>query len=71
MLGFDKMTNVCYTTNMKLKKSEEKESMFITWGRILTISRGMGTSDPERLELLAEKFNKDMAQALIEEKHFK
>ena len=57
----------------KLTKSELNESMFVTWGRILTDCRGlgMGSKDLKRLELLAEKFNKDMAQARIEEKFFK
>jgi hypothetical protein len=53
----------------KILPVEKDESMFITWGRIVTIAREY--VHDARLLALVEKFNKDMAQALITEKHFK
>ena len=48
---------------MKLTKSEMKETMFVTFGRIVTSARMTGD---ERLIALVEKFNKDMSKAKIE-----
>lgn len=53
----------------RLTKEEKNESMFVTWGRILTIIREYQSD--ERLKMLAEKLNKDIAEANIEEGYFK
>ena len=54
---------------MKLTKKEQKEPLFVTWGRILTIARNYVHN--ERLLELAEKLNKDLGSAKIEENYFK
>jgi len=51
----------------KLNKTELKEPMFITWGRILTSVQFNGDT---RLQQLIEKFNQDLKKAKIEEKTF-
>lgn len=58
---------------MKLTNKEKKESMFVTWGRILTITRYYCKYfyyDTTRLTKLVEKFNKDLEKAKIEEGYF-
>jgi len=56
----------------KLTKSELKESMFVTWGRIRMIAGnsplGSCEFNKERLMLLVEKFNIDLMNAQIIEK---
>ena len=56
----------------KLTKSELKEHMYVTWGRIRMIAgnspHGKVEFDKERLMLLVEKFNIDMANAQVIEK---
>ncbi len=52
----------------KLLKSETTEPMYQTWGRIR--SRINQFSTDKRLKALVEKFNHDMAMALVEENHW-
>jgi hypothetical protein len=59
----------------KLTKSELKESMFKTWGRIRAIAGrtnyGKAPLNLKRLEDLVEKFNTDLYDARVDEGYVK
>ena len=53
----------------KLTKTELKESLFITFGRLLVAIRD--NQDLERAKILMEKLDRDFKKAYIEENYFK
>lgn len=53
---------------MKLTKKEQKESLFMTFGRIRSIVHVFGKD--QRLTELVEKLSKDLKNARIEENIF-
>ena len=57
----------------KLTPKQSNEPMFVTWGRIRGITMNGPILRPEydRFQALIEKFNRDLANAKIEEGYFK